>query len=182
LQLFKRGSGLLDKGVLLLGLWKIQHQIFAAYQQCLHTLNMFTTRMLYGVDILDVLCVLPAAALVMILLEDLMDNSAVVHCPDIFAWLEVHTYLFRPTAQQAQQLFNGKGSPFETTFNKNNLLRLCNTLLKRLSKSSDALLAARVLIFMANFFPLLTERSGLNIPVTLGGRPRMPKGLPDVEN
>ena len=118
------------------------------------------------------LCCLPPppAALVMILLEDLMDNSAVVHCPDIFTWLEVHTYLFRPTPERAQQLFKGKSSPFETNMNKNNMLRLCNTLLKRLSKSSDALLAARVLIFMANFFPLLTERSGLNIPVRINCR------------
>jgi THO complex subunit 1 len=42
------------------------------------------------------------------------------------------------------------------------LLRTCTLLLKRLSKSQDASLCGRVLLFLAKFLPL-TERSGVNL-------------------
>jgi THO complex subunit 1 len=43
-----------------------------------------------------------------------------------------------------------------------NVLRLCNDLLKRLSRSIDTQFCGRILVFLANFFPL-NEKSGLNI-------------------
>ena len=48
-------------------------------------------------------------------------------------------------------------------FNKSHLtlLRSCTLLLRRLSKSRDAILCGRVLLFLAKFLPL-TERSGVN--------------------
>lgn len=43
-----------------------------------------------------------------------------------------------------------------------NVLRLCNDLLKRLSRSIDTQFCGRILVFLAKFFPLM-EKSGLNI-------------------
>jgi THO complex subunit 1 len=42
------------------------------------------------------------------------------------------------------------------------LLRLCNTLLRRLSKAEDTIFAGRILIYLSQSFPLC-ERSGMNI-------------------
>lgn len=45
---------------------------------------------------------------------------------------------------------------------KNNLLRMCNDLLRRLSRSQNTVFCGRILLFLAKFFPF-SERSGLNI-------------------
>ncbi|KAL1123128.1 hypothetical protein AAG570_002216 [Ranatra chinensis] len=45
---------------------------------------------------------------------------------------------------------------------KNNILRMCNDLLRRLSKSQNTLFCGRILLFLAMYFPF-SERSGLNI-------------------
>lgn len=45
---------------------------------------------------------------------------------------------------------------------KNQLLRACNDLLRRLSRNQNTVFCGRILIFLANFFPLF-ERSGLNL-------------------
>ncbi|KAF0308029.1 THO complex subunit 1 [Amphibalanus amphitrite] len=45
---------------------------------------------------------------------------------------------------------------------KNNLLRMCNDLLRRLSRSQNTVFCGRILLFLAKFFPL-SERSGLNV-------------------
>lgn len=45
---------------------------------------------------------------------------------------------------------------------KNQLLRTCNDLLRRLSRSQNTVFCGRILVFLANLFPL-SERSGLNI-------------------
>ncbi|RPA76689.1 hypothetical protein BJ508DRAFT_417474 [Ascobolus immersus RN42] len=42
------------------------------------------------------------------------------------------------------------------------LLRLCNTLLRRLSKAEDTIFAGRILIYLSQSFPLC-ERSGMNL-------------------
>lgn len=51
---------------------------------------------------------------------------------------------------------NGEGGRGPT------LLRLCNTLLRRLSKAEDTIFAGRILIYLSQSFPLC-ERSGMNI-------------------
>jgi THO complex subunit 1 len=85
-----------------------------------------------------------------VLLEDVMDASAVQHCPHLFAWLEAASRRLRgPRLYGALKLA---------------VLRLCNALLRRLSKGADALLAARILFFTAAFYPL-NERSGVNLMV-----------------
>lgn len=45
---------------------------------------------------------------------------------------------------------------------KNTLLRLCNDLLRRLSRSQNTVFCGRILLFLAKFFPF-SERSGLNV-------------------
>ena len=45
---------------------------------------------------------------------------------------------------------------------RNYLLRICNDLLRRLSRNQNTIFCGRILIFLANFFPLF-ERSGLNL-------------------
>ncbi|XP_029341293.1 THO complex subunit 1-like [Acyrthosiphon pisum] len=45
---------------------------------------------------------------------------------------------------------------------KNNLLRMCNDILRRLSRSQNTVFCGRILLFLAIFFPF-SERSGLNI-------------------
>lgn len=45
---------------------------------------------------------------------------------------------------------------------KNNLLRMCNDLLRRLSRSQNTVFCGRILLFLAKFFPF-SERSGLNV-------------------
>ncbi len=45
---------------------------------------------------------------------------------------------------------------------KNYLLRMCNDLLKRLSKSQNTVFSGRIHLFLAKLFPL-NEKSGLNL-------------------
>ncbi|KAI1295651.1 THO complex subunit 1 [Halotydeus destructor] len=73
------------------------------------------------------------------------------------------------TLSQAEQLFtiveNSVTSLKDPTFFKhvkNQLLRACNDLLKRLSRSQNTVFCGRILVFLAKFFPLF-ERSGLNL-------------------
>lgn len=45
---------------------------------------------------------------------------------------------------------------------KNNILRICNDLLRRLSRAQNTVFCGRILLFLAKFFPF-SERSGLNV-------------------
>lgn len=82
------------------------------------------------------------------LMEDAMEQSTIAECHQIFAYLESKmSELQRPDFFQRTKLI---------------LLRICNHLLKRLSKSHDGLLCGNVLMFMSRLFPL-SERSGFNL-------------------
>lgn len=82
-----------------------------------------------------------------------MDASVIEHCADLFEWLEQHA----PIIKNNRDLIAGARMP---------TIRMCNTLLRRLSKSTDVMLCARVMIFAANFYPL-HERSAVNNQVKL---------------
>merc|ERR1712066_1154665 len=45
---------------------------------------------------------------------------------------------------------------------KNHILRICNDLLRRLSRTQNTVFCGRILLFLAKFFPF-SERSGLNV-------------------
>ena len=51
---------------------------------------------------------------------------------------------------------------WNVSVSQNNLLRICNDLLRRLSRTQDTVFCGRILLFLAKFFPF-SERSGLNV-------------------
>ncbi|XP_046459748.1 THO complex subunit 1-like isoform X1 [Daphnia pulex] len=83
-----------------------------------------------------------------ILLTDAFDILSLEKCEEIFYMVEMKVAIWK------QELF----------FNqcKNTLLRLCNDLLRRLSRSQNTVFCGRILLFLAKFFPF-SERSGLNV-------------------
>ncbi|XP_028329489.1 THO complex subunit 1 [Gouania willdenowi] len=83
-----------------------------------------------------------------ILLEDVLDCLPLDQCDQIFTFLE-------------ENVSTWKSSSFYTA-GKNYLLRMCNDLLRRLSKSQNTVFCGRIQLFLARLFPL-SEKSGLNL-------------------
>ncbi|KAI3431826.1 hypothetical protein D9Q98_010579 [Chlorella vulgaris] len=83
------------------------------------------------------------------LLEQITEGASVQECEGVFVYLDSRTATFKSPA-------------FAEMRCKNTLLRTCNMLLKRLSKSANAMLCGRILLFLAKLLPL-TERSGVNL-------------------
>ncbi|XP_054712418.1 THO complex subunit 1-like [Uloborus diversus] len=83
-----------------------------------------------------------------LVLGDMFESSTIVQCEKIFAFVESRVETFK------KDLF------FKSC--KNHLLRSCNDLLRRLSRSQNTVFCGRILLFLARIFPL-SERSGLNI-------------------
>nr|CAG4641545.1 EOG090X0324 [Eurycercus lamellatus] len=83
-----------------------------------------------------------------VLLTDAFEILSLGKCEEIFYMVEMKVSVWK------QDLF----------FNqcKNSLLRLCNDLLRRLSRSQNTVFCGRILLFLAKFFPF-SERSGLNV-------------------
>nr|CAD7197069.1 unnamed protein product [Timema douglasi] len=83
-----------------------------------------------------------------VLLGDMFDALTLDKCEQLFAFVENGVHIWK------EELF------FSAC--KNNLLRMCNDLLRRLSRSQNTVFCGRILLFLAKFFPF-SERSGLNI-------------------
>lgn len=83
-----------------------------------------------------------------VLLVDIFDVKALDLCENLFKFVELNVSVF-------------KGDHFFSLC-KNHLLRMCNDLLRRLSRSQNTVFCGRILLFLAKFFPF-SERSGLNI-------------------
>lgn len=83
-----------------------------------------------------------------VLLGDIFDALTLNKCEKMFTYVENGVNIWR------EELF------FVAC--KNNLLRMCNDLLRRLSRSQNTVFCGRILLFLAKFFPF-SERSGLNI-------------------
>lgn len=83
-----------------------------------------------------------------VLLVDVFDVKTLDLCEDLFMFVEKNVSVF-------------KEEHFFTPC-KNHLLRMCNDLLRRLSRSQNTVFCGRILLFLAKFFPF-SERSGLNI-------------------
>ncbi|CAH2091417.1 unnamed protein product [Euphydryas editha] len=83
-----------------------------------------------------------------VLLGDIFDALTLNKCEKMFTYVENGVNTWR------EELF------FVAC--KNNLLRMCNDLLRRLSRSQNTVFCGRILLFLAKFFPF-SERSGLNI-------------------
>jgi len=82
------------------------------------------------------------------LLSDMFEMLTLAHCETLFRTVE-------------QEVATWREQTFFTSC-KNNLLRICNDLLRRLSRTQDTVFCGRILLFLAKFFPF-SERSGLNV-------------------
>ncbi|XP_014227783.1 THO complex subunit 1 [Trichogramma pretiosum] len=82
------------------------------------------------------------------LLSDIFDTLTLDRCEELFTYVENNVKIWK------EEIF------FSAC--KNNLLRMCNDLLRRLSRSQQTVFCGRILLFLAKFFPF-SERSGLNI-------------------
>lgn len=87
-------------------------------------------------------------SLPVLVLSDMFDCSTLEECETIFTFIEERVDILK------KDIF------FKTC--KNQLLRSCNDLLRRLSRSQNTVFCGRILLFLARIFPL-SERSGLNI-------------------
>ncbi|KAK7945382.1 hypothetical protein WMY93_001110 [Mugilogobius chulae] len=83
-----------------------------------------------------------------ILLGDVLDCLPLDQCDKIFTFVE-------------ENVSTWKSNTFYTA-GKNYLLRMCNDLLRRLSKSQNTVFCGRIQLFLARLFPL-SEKSGLNL-------------------
>lgn len=91
---------------------------------------------------------LATPTLPVVMLVDIFDALTLNICEDMFSFVEDNVLVWK------EDLF--------ISGCKNNLLRLCNDLLKRLSRSTSTIFCGRILLFLAKFFPF-SERSGLNV-------------------
>ncbi|XP_022917022.1 THO complex subunit 1 [Onthophagus taurus] len=91
---------------------------------------------------------LTTATMPVVLLGDIFESLTLELCENMFTYVENEVNVWK------EELF--------FTSCKNNLLRMCNDLLRRLSRSSATVFCGRILLFLAKFFPF-SERSGLNI-------------------
>ncbi|XP_063674666.1 THO complex subunit 1-like [Bolinopsis microptera] len=79
-------------------------------------------------------------------LADVFDCLTLDRCQEIFSYVEEKSVLFAS----------------EAPANRNVVLRLCNDLIRRCSKSINTLFCGRIQIMLAKIFPI-SERSGLNL-------------------
>ena len=85
--------------------------------------------------------------------HELFEGQTARRCGDAFAYLEQRVEKLKDL------LDDTKG---DSKFVQAALLRCCNTLMQRLSKSTDLLLCGRVLMFLSHVLPL-SEKSGVNL-------------------
>uniref|UniRef100_A0A672ZKX7 Death domain-containing protein n=1 Tax=Sphaeramia orbicularis TaxID=375764 RepID=A0A672ZKX7_9TELE len=83
-----------------------------------------------------------------LLLGDVLDCLPLDQCDRIFSFVEENVSTWKSNS------FYSAG--------KNYLLRMCNDLLRRLSKSQNTVFCGRIQLFLARLFPL-SEKSGLNL-------------------
>ncbi|KAG2220331.1 hypothetical protein INT45_004016, partial [Circinella minor] len=83
------------------------------------------------------------------LLEELLDVHTIYGCEQLFDYIE------KRKSRLTVNMIPGRGKGLV-------LLRMCNEMLRRLSKEKNTVFCGRILMFLANSFPL-GERSGVNL-------------------
>ncbi|KAI8371467.1 THO complex subunit 1 transcription elongation factor-domain-containing protein [Radiomyces spectabilis] len=83
------------------------------------------------------------------LIEELLDIHTISGCEHLFSYVE------KRKNQLTVNMVPGRGKGLI-------LLRMCNEMLRRLSKEKNTVFCGRILMFLANSFPL-GERSGVNL-------------------
>eukprot|EP00286_Rhodomonas_abbreviata_P025419 CAMPEP_0181299002 /NCGR_PEP_ID=MMETSP1101-20121128/6097_1 /TAXON_ID=46948 /ORGANISM="Rhodomonas abbreviata, Strain Caron Lab Isolate" /LENGTH=573 /DNA_ID=CAMNT_0023404089 /DNA_START=166 /DNA_END=1884 /DNA_ORIENTATION=- len=86
-------------------------------------------------------------------MHELFEGQTARQCDEAFAYME------QRVEQMRKLVGTGEGT---ARYSQAALLRCCNALVQRLSKSCDLLLCGRVLMFLAHVLPL-SERSGVNL-------------------
>ncbi|KAH6616512.1 nuclear matrix protein [Boeremia exigua] len=88
-----------------------------------------------------------SAQLVLLLVEELLDSQSLAQCRTVFSFLESRREAIIAISSQNKSLV---------------ILRLCNELLRRLSRAEDPVFCGRVYIFMFQSFPL-GDKSSVNL-------------------
>ncbi|KAI8989436.1 THO complex subunit 1 transcription elongation factor-domain-containing protein [Pilobolus umbonatus] len=112
------------------------------FRQIFDCLDMVLYCSELAIDILD-------AVIPLTLIEELFDVHTTADCEKIFDYVE------RRKTRLTINMVPGRGKGLV-------LLRMCNELLRRLSKEINTVFCGRILMFLANSFPL-GERSGVNL-------------------
>jgi len=104
-----------------------------------------------------------------LVLADMFDILPLSRCEVLFKTVELEVATWR--------------EPLFYTSAKINLLRICNDLLRRLSRTQNTVFCGRILLFLAKFFPF-SERSGLNVisEFNLDNTTNFNKDEPEKEN
>ncbi|XP_074641621.1 THO complex subunit 1-like isoform X1 [Tubulanus polymorphus] len=124
-----------------------------AFRDCLKDLVLNsseceTYKALINLSVLAVKNELCSPSTPFLMLSDVFDSVTLERCDDVF------TYVEEGVMEWKSDMFYGAG--------KNYLLRMCNDLLRRLSKSQNTVFCGRIQLFLARLFPL-SEKSGLNL-------------------
>ncbi|CAI2347148.1 unnamed protein product [Caenorhabditis sp. 36 PRJEB53466] len=80
-------------------------------------------------------------------LQDLLETSSIEECKQIFSIVEENMHEFK--------------QPGTMELVQNSILRFCNDLLRRLSRTAETSFCGRIMFFLSRFLPL-TEKSGVN--------------------
>ena len=120
-------------------------QEFVDAQDTKHTERYTDLLMLVSESAKSDLC---STSTLFIMLSDLFDTMTLDLCDEVFGFVEERVYLWK------DDIFYNAG--------KNYLLRMCNDLLRRLSRSQNTVFCGRIQLFLARLFPL-EEKSGLNL-------------------
>ena len=83
-----------------------------------------------------------------VLLSDVCDSVTLDHCEDVFTFVEENIMIWT--------------KPVFFKVGRNQMLRMCNDLLRRLSASQNTVFCGRIQLFLARLFPL-NEKSALNL-------------------
>ena len=83
-----------------------------------------------------------------LILNDIFDSSTLQDCEKLFSYVERNVNIWT-------------SEPFFTA-GKNHLLRMCNDILRRLSKSQNTIFCGRIQLFLAQLFPV-EEKSAVNL-------------------
>ncbi|CAP20878.3 Protein CBR-THOC-1 [Caenorhabditis briggsae] len=91
-------------------------------------------------------------------LQDILEVSSIEECKHLFGLVEENMNEFKQVKwlEMDQNLLPG----FIETY-QNIILRLCNDLLRRLSRTAETSFCGRIMFFLSRFLPL-TEKSGVN--------------------
>lgn len=122
-----------------------------AFRDVLFTDLIYDTKKIELLITLSISCCredITTSMIPVILLSDVLDTVTLDQCEELFKYVEDNVTIWK------EKWFFQSG--------KNNLLRVCNDLLKRFSRAQNTVFCGRILLFLATFFPF-SERSGLNI-------------------